>query len=176
MAVLDPRLLPFIGMLAELGMDWLAFELVDGIRRGDEPVEDQHALARARQQTEQPPGDDLERHARSWPANTDESAESVPTPILGDRQLQWAADYVLERLHATLAEMSQSLHALDEIVEEPEVTRPEASAAEPLLVVIDDGEERVVRRAQIEAAQERLPGLRKALKAWLRSASPGAAQ
>ena len=164
MAVLDPRLLSFIEMLAELGMDWLVFELVDGIRRGDEPAEDEHALALARQQTEQPPADDLKRHA---------SADSVPTSILGDRQLQWAADYVFERLHATLAEMSQSLHALDEIVEDPEVKHAVASAAEALLVLIDAGEERVVGRAQIEAARDRLPELREALDDWRRSASPG---
>ena len=47
MAILDPRLLPFIDMLAELGIDWLAFELVEGIRRGEERLEDKGALARA---------------------------------------------------------------------------------------------------------------------------------
>lgn len=175
MAVLDPRLLPFIEMLAELGMDWLVFELVDGIRRGDEPAEDEHALARARQQNEQFPADDLERHARVWRTNTDESADSVPTSILGERQLQWAADYVFERLRDTLDEMSQSLHALDEIFEDPEMGQPVAFAAEPSLVLIDDGEERVVRRAQIKAAQAFLPELRKALDVWRQGASPGLA-
>ena len=74
MAVLDPRLLPFIEMLAELGMDWLVFELVDGIRRGDEPAEDEYALTLARQQIEQLPADDLQRQA---------SADSVPTSFSG---------------------------------------------------------------------------------------------
>ena len=173
MAVLDPRLLPLIEMLTELGMDWLVFELVDGIRRGDEPEEDEHALALARQQIERPPADDLKRHARAWRTNTDESADSVPTSVLGDYQLQWAAEYVFERLRDALDEMSQSLYALDEIFEDSEVKQPEASAAEPLLVLIDDGEERVVGRAQIEVARERLPELREALDVWRRSASPG---
>ena len=31
MAILDCQPLPFIDMLAELGTDWLAFELVGGI-------------------------------------------------------------------------------------------------------------------------------------------------
>lgn len=161
MAVLDPRLLPFIEMLAELGMDWLVFELVDGIRRGDEPAEDEHALALARQQSEQRPAGDRKRHA---------SADSVPTSILGDRQLQWAAEYVFERLHATLAEMSQSLHALDEISDDLEVRQTVPSAVEPLLVLLDNGEERVVGQAQIKAAQAWLPELRKALDVWRRSA------
>ena len=168
MAILDPRLLPFIETLADLGMDWLVFELVDGIRRGDEPAEDEHALKLARREkTEQLPANDLERHA---------SADSVPTYFLGDRQLQWAAEYVVERLSDTLDEMSQSIDALDEFFDDLEVKQPEASAAEPLLVLIDEGEESVVGRAQIEAAQAHLRELSEALDVWLRSASPGAAQ
>ena len=63
MAILDPRLLPFIEVLAELGMDWLAFELVDGVRRGKEPVEDEAALRRARDRTRRASdaGEDKER-------------------------------------------------------------------------------------------------------------------
>ena len=176
MAVLDPRLLPFIEMLAELGMDWLVFELVDGIRRGDEPAEDEHSLALARQQNEQPPADDLKGHARISRMHTGESVDSVPTSFLGDHQLQWAAEYVFERLSDTLDEMSESLHALDEIFDDLEVRQPVASAAEPLVVLLDDGEERVVGRVQIEDAQERLPELREALDVWLRNAPPGRAQ
>ena len=108
------------------------------------------------------------------------SAKRRPTPyrrpFLGDHQLLWAAEYVFERLRATLAEMSQSLHALDEIFDDLEVRQPVASAVEPLLVLLDDGEERVVRRAQIEAAQAWLPELREALDVWRRSAPPGPAQ
>ena len=167
MAILDPRLLPFIEMLAELGMDWLAFELVDGIRRGDVPADDEHALALARRQIGQLPADEFERHA---------SANSVTTPFLGDDQLQWAVEYVFERLSATLAEMYKSLDALDEILDDPEERQPEASRVEPLLVLLDDGEEHVVRRAQVETAQAGLPELREALDVWLRSAPPEPAQ
>ena len=49
MAILDRRLIPFIEMLAELGMDWLAFELMEGIRLGREPVAREDELARLRQ-------------------------------------------------------------------------------------------------------------------------------
>ena len=34
MAILEARLLPLIETLAEAGADWLAFEVVDGIRAG----------------------------------------------------------------------------------------------------------------------------------------------
>jgi hypothetical protein len=49
MAILDRRLIPFIEMLADLGLDWLAFELIDGIRRGREPEESAKALMVARE-------------------------------------------------------------------------------------------------------------------------------
>ena len=167
MAIIDRRLLPFIEMLADLGMDWLAFELLDGIRRGVEPVEDEHALARAREQSGQPATDQLDRHI---------SVETEATPIRGDEQLDWAVEYTFERLTATLAEMSLSLHALDEILDEPGERGPAASKVEPLLVLLDDDEERAVRRTQVETAQARLPELRAALDTWRSSTPPEPAQ
>ena len=67
-------------MLTELGMDWLAFELIDGIRRGNEPVEDEHALARAGERTGHPTSREVHPHP-----------SAAATPILGDDQLKWAA-------------------------------------------------------------------------------------
>lgn len=51
MAILDARYLPFIEILTELGMDWLASDRIEGIPRGNEPLEDEHALAQARELT-----------------------------------------------------------------------------------------------------------------------------
>ena len=159
MAILDRRLLPFIEMLAELGMDWLAFELVDGIRRGDEPTETQQVLALARDQIGDPAVDEFERHT---------SPDSEVTSFLGDDQLEWAMDYTFERLRATLAEMSYSLEALDELLDDRKGGHPAASQVEALLVLLEDGGERAVSRAQVEAAQARLPELRAALHSWRR--------
>lgn len=49
MVTLDRRLIPFLEMLTEEGLDWLAFELIDGVRRGREPEEAPEALADARE-------------------------------------------------------------------------------------------------------------------------------
>ena len=46
MAILDPRLLPLLETLAASGADWLAFEIVDGVRRGREPEEPEEPEAR----------------------------------------------------------------------------------------------------------------------------------
>lgn len=48
MAVLDPRLMPLIEMLTTVAADWLAFELIDGNRRGREVEETANALTIAR--------------------------------------------------------------------------------------------------------------------------------
>ena len=151
-------------MLAELGMDWLAFELIEGVRRGQEFVENEDAL-------------ELARHARHWRRRTREAEnfarnpeDSVEgEPLLGDAQLEWAAGYVHERLKATLAEMSASLGALDKIVDsgrEPQTTTTEPSA---VLVLLDAEEDRKVSRTQVEEAQAQLPKLSESLEAWLTS-------
>ena len=161
MAKLDPRLLPVVEILTELGMDWLVQELIEAIRRGDEPPEDEHALALARKQVGQAPPDEITLHT---------SADSETPPFLSDDQLQWAAKYVFDRLSATLAEMFYSLDALNQIVEDAEGKQPTTSRTEPVLVLFDGDEERTVRRAQVAIAQDRLPELRTALDAWRRSA------
>lgn len=163
MAVFDTRLLPLLEMLAELGMDWLMFELVDGIRRGDELAEDERSLAIVSHKIANLPTDEPERHL---------STNSEPTPLLVDDQLQWAVEYVFGRLNSTLAEMSQSFQALDEILNGTEERKLVASGVDPLLVLFDDGEERVVRRAQVDSAQAHLPELRRALDDWRRTTQP----
>lgn len=164
MAVVNPSLIPFIEMLAELGIDWLAVELFDGIRRGQEPMEEDDALAqsrpraRAKQVEELPPG-----------FHDSVAAE----PLVGHRQLEWAADYVYARVEATLAEMSASISALDEIVasdSEGQVRRTSASVT----LVLRDGdanaeEGRSTSRTDVEAARAKLSELRSVLDAWLDS-------
>ena len=161
MAILNQHLVSLIEILTELGIDWLAFELIEGIRRGGEPVEDERALALARDRTGTRHPNEADQHL---------SADDEPKPFLDVAQLEWAARYVSERLGATLAEMTQSLDALDEIVDDGDVRQSAESHSSAVLVLLDGGEEHTVSRAQIEAAQARLPELDKALHAWISSA------
>ena len=159
MAILDSRLLPFIDMLAELGIDWLAFELFEGIRRGEELAEDEDALARARQRIG---ADDPEEPGH------DSSADDEGRPFAADDQLEWVVQYVCVRLEATLAAMSDSLDAVDEIVGAPaEPPRSGDSQPSAVLMLLGDDEERADGRSQVESARGRLPELRQALDAWL---------
>ena len=162
MAILDRRLIPFIEMLTELGIDWLAFELIEGIRRGQEPIEREDALALARQWVNT-------GNAEKFGRNPADSVEGEP--LLGDIQLEWAAGYVNERLEATLAEMSASLGALDKIVSSGREGRAKTTEASPVLVLLNAEEDRQIGRTQVEEAQAQLPKLRQSLENWLASTS-----
>jgi hypothetical protein len=171
MAILDRRLIPFIEMLTELGLDWLVFELVDGIRRGRESEESAESLKLARE------------HVRSGKielAEREPGASVEAEPLVGDEQLDWVANFVDERLTATLAEMAASLDNIDGIVgpirHEAAVKPFQADAApSPALVLLDGEEQRKVGRPQLEEARAQLPKLREALASWLASAQTGLA-
>ena len=163
MAILDRRLIPFIEMLAELGMDWLAFELMEGIRLGREPLATEGELALVRQWA---------RNGKAVTFEGDPEDGVLAEPLLGDSQLEWAVRYVSERLEAILAEMSASIGALDEIVasdgDRPAKT-PEAST---MLVLLDADEDRPVSVTEIEEAQAHLAQLRQSLEDWLANVRP----
>ena len=160
MAILDPRLLSLIEVLAELGMDWLAFELIDGVQRGKEPVEDDAAPRRARDRVQ-------------WASDAEEvterfgSSDGAAIPILGDDQLEWAARYVDERLRAAFDQIAYSFDALDEIVGGVDTRPPGAPLATTRLVLRGEDSENVVDRAEVDGAEARLDALRGALDAWL---------
>ena len=160
MTVLNRDLIPFIEVLAELGIDWLGLELIDGIRRGQEPTEEEHALALARQQARTKQID----KTLSVP---DDSVAGEP--LLGHRQLEWAADYVHARLKATLAEMMASLDDLDQIVAPDSEEHVKATTASLILSLqgSDMEEDRSAGRPQVEAAWAQLSELRSALDSWL---------
>jgi len=170
MAVLDPRLIPLIETLTSLGADWLAFELIDGVRRGREFEETPSSLAISRQQIRE--GD------APKPIEEESLPTSEPLPILGDDQIEWAVTYVIERLDAALAEFDVSLDNLDQIVVGQAVDPPMKhyeDAGEMLIVLSDGPDQRKVDRDAIQRAQALIPRLRTALEGWsnqVRSDSP----
>ena len=161
MAILDRRLVPLVELLTEIGMDWLAFELMEGIERGQEPIENEDALALAREQARR---NRIEKVVRVPSENV------VGKPILGDKQLEWVADHVYERLEATIAQMLASLDALDELVASDR--KREGEIAEPIAVsvVLDTEEDRAVSRIEAAEAQAHLGALRQSLDSWLENA------
>lgn len=164
MAILNQRLFPIIEMLVELGMDWLAFELIEGIRRGQEPQETEDAPKHARQETHTP---GAEKFARS-------SGDSVDSePLVGYAQLEWSVHYINERIEATLNEMSASLCALDKIASSAPEAQTETAESSAVLVLVNGEEEREVSQTQVIEAQAHLPKLRQSLENWLESTQSG---
>ena len=160
MTVLNRDLIPFIEVLAELGIDWLGAELIDGIRRGQEPTEEEHALASARQRAR------AKQMDKTLPVLDD---SVVGEPLVGHRQLKWAADYVYARLEATLAEMLASLDNLDQIVASDSEENVKATTAS-LILSLQGSDVEVYRsagRPEVEAAWAQLSELRSALDSWL---------
>ena len=163
MAIIDRRLIPFIEMLAELGMDWLAFELMESIRRGREPLEREDELTLARQWA---------RNGKAVKFEGDPEDRVMAEPLLGDSQLEWAARYVSERLEAALAAMSAAIRALDEIVASGGDRPVRTAEASTVLVLLDAEEDRPVSVTQIEEAQAYVAQLRQSLVNWLGNARP----
>jgi hypothetical protein len=133
-------------------MDWVAFELVNGVARGRLPEESEDALARARQ-------------LASSPVEAEVPFEEVklaaePEPILGDDQLRWAVAYIDSRLADTIDALERSfihLQAIDRSAD-GEVG---ARLIQPLTLVLVDGEQSYeVAQAGTRAARNGLELLR----------------
>ena len=163
MGVLDPRLLPLLETLAASGADWLAFEIVDGVRRGREPEEPEELLQAAR-------GNVRSRQPERIPSP---KSPKLAEPILGDDQIAWATDYVLARLNGALADLDAG-YAMIEMIADGSARRSEKAGASPAmgagampvtLVVLGEDNSQIERRS-IAAARNGIPGLSDALATW----------
>lgn len=171
MARLDRRLFPFLEMLTELGLDWLAFEVVDGIRRGVEPQEPEDVLAEARARARA--GEAVHVEARKSP---DIRAEAKP--LLEDEQLDWVADHVERRLDETFIEAISALKNLDALIDAPSTSDsrvPDSPRNVTKLVLLGDDEASTLDLRQAEEAQHQLEKLKSALAGWLKSTREEAA-
>ena len=166
MAILDSRLTPFIQMLADEGLDWLAFELIDGISRGREPVESSKALIAARGRA---------RGVETENISPDPEGAPETEAILGDEQLEWAAHYVEERLKESLAEMQVALGNLDDIASAAGSREQDTASPDVHSIIVLQGSDDVddvhkVSLPDVESAQANLPKLKQVLETWLESA------
>jgi hypothetical protein len=163
MAILDPRLLPLLETLATAGADWLAFEVVEGIRRGREPEEPEDMLWAARQnvRSDQP----VPRLSPELPA--------ASKPILGDEQIAWAADYVAIRVEGVLSDLVEGTAMIEAIADRSSQTGDldglatiMAGQQTPLTFALVGHEDAAIDRHSIAAARDGLEELRKALGNW----------
>lgn len=172
MAILDSRVLDLIETLMVARLDWLAFELIEGVRLGRSPEESEEALAAARQSIRS----NAQPKARSEP----QALPAKPQPIPTGEQVEWAATYVEERLEAALEQLQASIDTLDFIVEttiEPNDTKDLAAEASAktergtTLVLLDIEGDRKSSREDVAGARDEIPALRTGLAEWTTLAS-----
>jgi hypothetical protein len=175
MAILEPKLLPLIETLAEVGADWLAFEVIDGIRAGklaEEHLENLAAIQDAVRSAK------LENF-RGGEKRVNAVPPSVPpqVPIIGDEQIRWAAEYIHKRLSDALSMLQSSLDQLQRIVSTPEPrdgVSPDIVAGNEITLILQGDEQKFsVRKAEITNAIAALENLRKALSSWEASTREG---
>jgi hypothetical protein len=174
-AILDSRVLELIETLVAARLDWLAFELIDGIRQGRSLEEPEEALAAARQSIRS----NAQPKARGEPQVL--LAEAQPIPA--GEQVEWAAAYVEERLGAALEQLEASIDKLDFIVEtttEPDdrqdLAAPTSGKSDQgmTLVLLDVEGDRKSSREDIAGARDNIPFLLAALAEWTRHDRDGA--
>jgi hypothetical protein len=170
MAVIDPRLLPLIEVLAASGADWLAFELFDGLHVGQAPEDSDEELNRARLAVRE------FRNDERLPEEPDLQTPTA-TPIVGDEQIEWAARYVAGRISDSIRMLEASLDHLESIVSKD---RDSGGTSDGMSIQSQggialrmEGEEVVVRRTQIDEGIAGLPVLKEALLNWAESVRSG---
>jgi hypothetical protein len=137
MAMIDPRLLPLIETLIAVDADWLAFEILDGIQLGRVVEETREDLQSTRLAV---------RTAKHQKRRSEERAEPPPaaTPLVGDEQIDWAANYVAARLSDAVSMLGATLDQLNQIVssaeESPAATSDQTSKREVDLVLREERE------------------------------------
>jgi hypothetical protein len=160
MATIDPRLIELVDTLVAAGADWLAFEILDGIRSG-RPGEESDGRDR-----------EMHRGSRSW-KNDKLSApgprirETVMKPIEGDDQIEFAATYVVDRITEAIEMTGMSLDNLNLISarssENPSEVDPGTQTG--ITLGLEDSEFRFTQD-RAEQLRHLLPELRTSLSEW----------
>jgi hypothetical protein len=166
MAILDPRLLPLIETLAAEDADWLAFEVLEGVRLGKVTEESPNDLQNARDSANSAAGPGWHSEKRPLPP-------PASVPILGDEQIVWAADYVGKRITDAVTMLQAALDEMDAIVVGTVIhDRPAVASVGngTRLVLQGDEEESSVSKDESAAAMNAVSRLQKALHAWANSA------
>ena len=169
MATIDPRLLPLIETLIASGADWLAFEILDGIRSGRAAEDSEEEVREARGAVRS-----FRRNKTSPPEIS--VRETVVEALAGDEQINFAATYLIDRISQAIEMTRASLQQLNQIASrsaaESELADPGAEHATSIHIRLE-GSDIVSSQSQSDEALNRLPELRKALLEWSQSVRQG---
>ena len=170
MATIDPRLLPLIETLIAVDADWLALEILDGLRLGIVAEEmPEHLLSTQR----------AVREAKSQVRHSEGRAVPPPVgkPIVGDEQIDWAANYLADRVSDALLMLRASFDQMNQIVRSNwEVhARPSDRTFQKGfdLALQTEGEGPILRAPGVGDAISAIPRLREALLNWAKVTKDG---
>jgi hypothetical protein len=170
MATIDPRLIPLIETLIAVDADWLALEILDGLRLGIVPEEIPEDLLSTQLAV---------REAKRQMRRSEERA--VPPPIgktiVGDEQVDWAAEYVSDRLSDAVSMLQASFDQLNQIVRtnrEFHAPPSERTLEQGFdLTLQTEAEGPTLRSSEVEDAIAAIQRLREALLSWADSMKEG---
>lgn len=169
---LDHRLWPLLASLSDAGADWLAQEIIDGLRSSDCPIADPETLAQA------------QRIAETGAGEIEHEVTIEPQPLRGDHQVPWAAHHIADRLDHTLSLLEASFGLLDDIIDhrndaQDAISRGSSVARPPTILVVNEDEGSIaVQASDLPRARVAVGALRESLEQWssevLRGSTPDA--
>jgi len=169
---LDHRLWPLLASLSKAGADWLAQEIIDGLRSSDCPIANPETLARAR------------RIAETGAGEIELEVTIEPQPLRGDDQVAWTARHIADRLDHTLSLMEASFGLLNDIIHhqhdaQDAISRGSSAARPPTILVMNEDEGSIALQASdLPKARVAVGVLRESLEQWssevLRGSTPDA--
>ena len=163
MATINPRLIPLIETLISAGADWLAIELIEALSYGLWPEESEEVLALTRAKVRN--GVEEKREEET----VHEVAASSEIPL--DKQVSWAATFLLDRLNSAIADLGSGLANLDALMqnERPAGAKVDLQKIRPFAIHYGEGDDAVhVTASDIEKASFNMAGLKTALERWAR--------
>ena len=168
MPILDQRLFPLIEILNKVDLNWLASELTAAISRTHEPFQDDDIDTRISEFT-------LSDYSEPFDDSPDDIAPTPQNPLTGDEQIKWAVQFLLERMNSKFEEISESLDALDEIVNSGEKLDEESDSRDltakktGTLIFLYDEKMHSIDRTDLQDIKRNIDALTESLKNWLSS-------
>ena len=158
MLSIDRNFLSLINVLSEQNFEWIASELLEGIQRGWEPMDERFEMDFRLQEARK---DEPQRFFREM------GDYSPGEPLQGIHQLQWGADYIYERIRETLYQILASLEALDKIVVSGGELHADAHETSAVLSFVDAEEGQQISQTQVTSALNHLLSLNNSLRSWM---------
>ena len=169
MATIDPRLLPLIEVLSASGADWLAFEILDGIRVGRRAEDSEEELREARRAVSA-------FRQKGEPITEREAGHDSVDLIAGDDQIDFAANYVSDRLADSIQMLESSFANLEMLaVGKPnEAPVPGAPDGDGTAVTVRiEGSDIIASHGDTRESLTKLSELRESLAEWAARARAG---